>query len=183
MWLFPLQVTGLYAESHGILASSMYDPVSHKHFSTGNDSDPMWWSEAEPLWITALDAGYKTATMMWPGSDVVMGNRTATHFAPYNSDVTFKERLRNVTNWMQGNEKVGKSESVSRNLQTDVSVFPFLLCWVSVVKLWCTSCFIPPGARSHVCSSLLGGARPDRPHIWPRQQHCHGHSAKRGAVM
>lgn len=98
-------VTGLYAESHGILASSMYDPVSHKHFSLVNDTDPMWWSEAQPLWITALDSGYKTAAMMWPGSDVAINNRTATHFLPYDSDVTFKERLGNVTNWMLGNEK------------------------------------------------------------------------------
>ncbi|XP_023251129.1 bis(5'-adenosyl)-triphosphatase ENPP4 [Seriola lalandi dorsalis] len=96
-------VTGLYAESHGILASTMYDPVSHKHFSTSNDTDPMWWSEAQPLWLSALDSGYKTAAMMWPGSDVV--NRTATHFLPYNSDVTFQQRLGNMTKWLLGNEK------------------------------------------------------------------------------
>ena len=106
---FPHQVTGLYAESHGILASSMYDPISHKHFNIRNDSDPMWWSKAQPLWLTALDSGYKTAGMMWPGSDVTIGNRTATHFFPYNPDVTFQQRLGNVTNWMLGNGKVEKS--------------------------------------------------------------------------
>ncbi|GLD64815.1 bis(5'-adenosyl)-triphosphatase ENPP4 isoform X1 [Lates japonicus] len=98
-------VTGLYAESHGILASNMYDPTSHKHFHVTNDTDPMWWNEARPLWITALDSGYKTAAMMWPGSDVVIGNRTATHFFPYNPSVTFQQRLGNVTNWILGNEK------------------------------------------------------------------------------
>ncbi|XP_072226355.1 bis(5'-adenosyl)-triphosphatase enpp4 [Leuresthes tenuis] len=102
-------VTGLYAESHGILASSMYDPISHKHFNTRNDSDPMWWSKAQPLWLTALDSGYKTAGMMWPGSDVTIGNRTATHFFPYDPDVTFQQRIGNVTNWMLGN---GKEEGV-----------------------------------------------------------------------
>ncbi|XP_071320468.1 bis(5'-adenosyl)-triphosphatase enpp4 [Trachinotus anak] len=98
-------VTGLYAESHGILASNMYDPVSQKHFHSSNDTDPMWWSEAQPLWLTALDSGYKTAAMMWPGSDVIIGNRTATHFFPYNSNVTFQRRLGNVINWILGNEK------------------------------------------------------------------------------
>ncbi|KAM7365390.1 hypothetical protein PAMP_016322 [Pampus punctatissimus] len=98
-------VTGLYAESHGILASNMYDPVSHKHFHIGNDTDPMWWNGARPLWVTALDSGYKTAAMMWPGSDVSIRNHTATHFFPYNSHVTFQQRLGNVTNWMLGNEK------------------------------------------------------------------------------
>ncbi|KAM3585571.1 uncharacterized protein V6R79_021259 [Siganus canaliculatus] len=93
-------VTGLYAESHGILASNMYDPVSHKHFRVSNDTDPMWWNNAEPLWLTALDSGYKTAAMMWPGSDVIIRNRTATHFFPYDPQVTFKERLGNVTDWI-----------------------------------------------------------------------------------
>ncbi|KAM4537695.1 bis(5'-adenosyl)-triphosphatase enpp4 [Fundulus diaphanus] len=96
-------VTGLYAESHGILASSMYDPVSQKRFSLQNDSDPMWWSAAQPLWLTALDSGYKTAAAMWPGSDVT--NRTPTHFFPYNRSVTFQQRLGNVTQWMMGDGK------------------------------------------------------------------------------
>ncbi|XP_071764542.1 bis(5'-adenosyl)-triphosphatase enpp4 [Centroberyx gerrardi] len=96
-------VTGLYAESHGILASRMYDLASHKLFIAGKDADPLWWNQTQPLWITALDSGYKTAAMMWPGSDVTIRNRTATHFSPYNSSVTFRERLGKVTNWMIGN--------------------------------------------------------------------------------
>ena len=99
-------MTGLYAESHGILSSHMYDPVSHKLFSPMNDTDPTWWSKAEPLWLTALKSGYKTATTMWPGSDVI--NRTATHFLPYNPDVTFRERLGNTTKWLLGDGNVGR---------------------------------------------------------------------------
>lgn len=108
-WFFFLQVTGLYAESHGILSSNMYDPVSNKHFSNINDTDPMWWNGAEPIWLTALDSGYKTAIAMWPGSDVIIRNRTATHFLPYNYGVTFQQRLGNVTKWMLGEGKVEKS--------------------------------------------------------------------------
>ncbi|XP_019111094.2 bis(5'-adenosyl)-triphosphatase enpp4 isoform X1 [Larimichthys crocea] len=98
-------VTGLYAESHGMLASYMYDPVSHKHFNASNGTDPLWWSEAQPLWLTALDSGYKTAAMMWPGSDVTIGNRTATHFHRYDASVTFQQRLGNVTKWILGDGK------------------------------------------------------------------------------
>ncbi|XP_074483950.1 bis(5'-adenosyl)-triphosphatase enpp4 [Sebastes fasciatus] len=99
-------MTGLYAESHGMISSNMYDPVTHKEFHVKvNNSDPMWWNEARPLWLTALDYGYKTATMMWPGSDVVIGNRTPSHFFPYDSHVTFRHRLGNVTNWMLGDGK------------------------------------------------------------------------------
>ncbi|XP_034410170.1 bis(5'-adenosyl)-triphosphatase enpp4 isoform X1 [Cyclopterus lumpus] len=99
-------VTGLYPESHGILASNMYDPVTNKSFHVGpNDTEPVWWNEARPLWITALDSGYETAATMWPGSEVVIGNRTASHFLPYDADVTFQQRLGNVTKWMLGDGK------------------------------------------------------------------------------
>lgn len=99
-------VTGLYAESHGILANRMYDPASHKKFIVGkNSSDPVWWSEAQPLWVTALDSGYKTAAMMWPGSDVPISNRTPSYFLPFDPHVTFKQRLGNVTNWLLGDGK------------------------------------------------------------------------------
>lgn len=99
-------MTGLYVESHGILASNMYDPVTQKHFSNVNDTDPMWWSKAEPIWLTALDHGYTTATAMWPGSDVHIRNRTATHYFHYNYHITFQERLRNVTSWLLGEGEV-----------------------------------------------------------------------------
>lgn len=102
------QVTGLYAESHGIVSSDMYDPVSHKHFTLANDTDPMWWSQAEPLWVTARRYGYKTATAMWPGSDAV--NRTGTHFLPYNHRVTFRERLGRLLGWIRGSEEVKKKK-------------------------------------------------------------------------
>ncbi|XP_053170678.1 bis(5'-adenosyl)-triphosphatase enpp4 [Scomber japonicus] len=94
-------VTGLYAESHGILASNMYDPVSQKYFHIGS-TDPMWWNEARPIWVSAQDSGYKTAAMMWPGSEVNISNHMATHYFHYNPNVTFQERLGNVTNWIQG---------------------------------------------------------------------------------
>lgn len=99
-----LQVTGLYAESHGIVASDMYDPLSRKHFTLVNDTDPMWWSQAEPLWVTAKRYGYKTATAMWPGSDAI--NRTGTYFLPYNHLITFKERLGSLIKRIQGNNEV-----------------------------------------------------------------------------
>ncbi|XP_076008564.1 bis(5'-adenosyl)-triphosphatase enpp4 [Genypterus blacodes] len=98
-------MTGLYAESHGMLANRMYDPTTKKHFSIGNNSDPEWWNDAEPLWVTALDSGYKTAVAMWPGSDVIIHNRRPTHFFKYNSHVTFQERLGNLTKWLVGSEK------------------------------------------------------------------------------
>ncbi|KAJ7991062.1 hypothetical protein DPEC_G00293340 [Dallia pectoralis] len=97
-------VTGLYAESHGVIASSMYDPATQKRFTASNGTDSFWWDEASPIWITALDSGYKTGVAMWPGSDVVIRNRTATHFLPYDRSVTFSQRLANITHWLSRGE-------------------------------------------------------------------------------
>ena len=87
----------------------MYDPVSKKTFYIGKHSDSAWWNAARPLWITAQDSGYKTAAMMWPGSDVAIGNRTASHFLPYDKKMTFQQRLEKVIKWMSGDGKVEKS--------------------------------------------------------------------------
>lgn len=127
-------MTGLYVESHGILASNMYDPVTKKHFNNANDSDPMWWSKTEPIWLTALDHGYTTGTAMWPGSDVRIRNRTATHYLPYNHRVSFRERLRNVTSWLLGEGEVWPmmmtTATFHLSFTSDVSfaAFPLLLC-------------------------------------------------------
>lgn len=94
-------VTGLYAESHGILASNMFDAATGKHFSIPDDRDPFWWDQATPIWVTAQEAGLETAAAMWPGTDIAIHNRTATHFLHYDPSVTFRERLANVTGWLE----------------------------------------------------------------------------------
>lgn len=98
-------VTGLYAESHGILASRMYDPQTKKTFTIG-DPDPFWWDEATPIWVSVRNAGFKSAAAMWPGSDLKIQNSTATYFFPYNHSVTFRERLGNLTKWLKEDSDV-----------------------------------------------------------------------------
>ncbi|XP_076155752.1 bis(5'-adenosyl)-triphosphatase enpp4 [Alosa pseudoharengus] len=98
-------VTGLYAESHGILASRMYDPQTHKTFTIG-DTDPSWWEEATPIWVSVQNSGYKSAAAMWPGSDLKIKNSTATHFFPYSPKVTFQERIGNLTKWLKDDSDV-----------------------------------------------------------------------------
>ncbi|XP_006625734.1 bis(5'-adenosyl)-triphosphatase enpp4 [Lepisosteus oculatus] len=99
-------VTGLYAESHGMLASTMYDPVTKKNFSIANDSDPFWWNEATPIWVSAQKQGYKTAAAMWPGTDVPIHNMTSTYYLRYDSKVTFQERVGNLTKRLTEDETV-----------------------------------------------------------------------------
>lgn len=99
-------VTGMYAESHGILASMMYDPVTKKNFSIQNDSDPFWWNEAKPIWVSVEESGYRAASAMWPGSDVNIQNHTLEYSFKYNPQMSFRERLGNLTRWMMEDRSV-----------------------------------------------------------------------------
>ncbi|KAI5140544.1 Bis(5'-Adenosyl)-Triphosphatase Enpp4 [Manis pentadactyla] len=94
-------VTGLYEESHGIVANSMYDVITKKHFSDFDDKDPFWWNEAVPIWVTnQLQENRSSAAAMWPGTDVPIHNITPSYFMNYSSSVSFKERLNNITMWL-----------------------------------------------------------------------------------
>lgn len=66
-------VTGLVPDRHGIVANTMEDARRPGETFTMATDDPFWWSEAEPLWVTAERAGIPSATMFWPGSNVAWG--------------------------------------------------------------------------------------------------------------
>ncbi|XP_018422312.1 PREDICTED: bis(5'-adenosyl)-triphosphatase ENPP4 [Nanorana parkeri] len=95
-------VTGLYAESHGIVANSMLDSSTSQIFNLSDfesKTNPVWWNEATPIWVTNQRMGRKSGSAMWPGSDVKIQNMTLNDFLPYNSNVTFAERVDNITAW------------------------------------------------------------------------------------
>ncbi|XP_075411121.1 bis(5'-adenosyl)-triphosphatase ENPP4 [Tenrec ecaudatus] len=94
-------VTGLYEESHGVVANSMYDVSTEKHFSDADDKDPFWWNEAVPIWVTnQLHGNRSSAAAMWPGTDVSIHNTTPSYFMNYSPSVSFEERLNNITTWL-----------------------------------------------------------------------------------
>ena len=51
--------TGLYPESHGIVANAMYDPVRNAAFRKWS-KETFWWEGGEPIWITAEKQNRKT---------------------------------------------------------------------------------------------------------------------------
>ncbi|XP_062972011.1 bis(5'-adenosyl)-triphosphatase ENPP4 [Elgaria multicarinata webbii] len=94
-------VTGLYEESHGIVANEMFDAATKKSFSQFNDTDPFWWNEAIPIWVTnQLQENKTSASAMWPGTDVKIHNTTPHFFMRYNSSVSFMERVENIITWL-----------------------------------------------------------------------------------
>lgn len=94
-------VTGLYAETHGIVANEMYDPVLNRSFSMETDSiyESQWWEEAVPLWVTIQKAGGKSGAAMWPGSDVKIHGMFPNQYLSYNSSVSFESRVERIIEW------------------------------------------------------------------------------------
>ncbi|XP_055957013.1 ectonucleotide pyrophosphatase/phosphodiesterase family member 5 [Patella vulgata] len=90
--------TGLYEESHGIIANKMYDPVFNETFGMANH-DPKWWEAGEPIWITATKQNMKSATYFWPGSEVAIKGVRPEIWYPYNESVPFEERIDTVMDW------------------------------------------------------------------------------------
>ncbi len=98
-------VTGKRPDRNGIVGNSMIDPRRPGvMFSLGNASqslDPFWWSEAEPVWITAERAGIRTATMFWPGSEVAISGLRPSDWLRYDQNVGNVQRVNTLLDWLR----------------------------------------------------------------------------------
>ncbi|EJT98619.1 Phosphodiest-domain-containing protein [Dacryopinax primogenitus] len=95
-------MTGLYPETHGIIANDFWDPVSTKEFVYTDPErswDPYWWS-GEPVWATAGKAGLTTANLMWPGPPVHRSGQTPTYYIPFSLNLTIDEKLEQIFTWL-----------------------------------------------------------------------------------
>ncbi|KAF7253951.1 Venom phosphodiesterase 1 [Varanus komodoensis] len=95
-------VTGLYAESHGIIDNNMYDVHLNKSFSlSGSEkSNPVWWS-GQPIWHTAMYQGLKAGTYFWPGSDVKINGSFPNIYKLYNKSITYEKRVTELLQWLE----------------------------------------------------------------------------------
>jgi len=94
-------VTGVYPETHGIIANSFYDPEFKQTFSLGDptSNEGKWWG-AEPIWNTLTKQGEKSATFFWPGSDADVQGLRPTYWEPYNGSVPYEDRVDKVLEWV-----------------------------------------------------------------------------------
>ncbi|KAI6098123.1 nucleotide pyrophosphatase [Pisolithus sp. B1] len=95
-------MTGLYPESHGIVANSFWDPVSNSMFMYNHPEasfNASWWL-GEPMWETAEQAGLKTANLMWPGPPVTSSGFSPTYYVPWRDRVPLEEKLDQIFKWV-----------------------------------------------------------------------------------
>lgn len=87
-------ITGLHAESTGIVANSFLDPVFGTYFSlSGSESRNSRWWLGEPLWVTARLQNKITGCVFWPGSEVEIKGVRPHYWQKFNASVTAKERV------------------------------------------------------------------------------------------
>ena len=98
--------TGLYPENHGIVSNNMYDPVFDEFFNMTN-TDPKWYSDSEPLWVTNQRKGGKSALVLWPGFNVKIRGTYPTYAPPplkkdrYGMPfITWEERIELTIKWL-----------------------------------------------------------------------------------
>ncbi|KAL8669107.1 MAG: hypothetical protein Q9168_006288 [Polycauliona sp. 1 TL-2023] len=90
--------TGLYAESHGIVSNTFWDPALKERFTYADDSIsmvPKWWG-GEPLWVTAERQGVRTAVHMWPGSEAGIGGHPPTFLDKFNGNEVLTKKTQRI---------------------------------------------------------------------------------------
>ncbi|CAL8123975.1 unnamed protein product [Orchesella dallaii] len=105
--------TGLYAESHGIVDNTFFDP-EHNKILSGFTDDPGFWNyhpDVLPLWIRNEMAGEgrTSGCLMWPGSSQPYGIKNdslPTYYYPkYNGSVSWEYRVETVISWITDDTK------------------------------------------------------------------------------
>lgn len=94
--------TGLYPAHHGIINNVFFDPKLSEYFrykTPAASHDPRWW-RGEPIWITAVKQGRRSACYFWPGSEVTLNGLRATVSKPYDYSVPFEQRANEVFAWL-----------------------------------------------------------------------------------
>ncbi|WP_308815350.1 ectonucleotide pyrophosphatase/phosphodiesterase [Sphingomonas sp. GV3] len=99
-------VTGKVPDHNGIVGNKMEDPRRPGETFTMATDDPFWWSQAEPIWVTAEKAGIRTATMFWPGANVGWGGTPSPHGHGQIDGATRPE------DWQQFNQAVSPMQRV-----------------------------------------------------------------------
>jgi predicted AlkP superfamily pyrophosphatase or phosphodiesterase len=96
-------VTGLYPAHHGIIANGFFDPQLGEVFNYRLPAavrDSRWWG-GEPIWITAVRQGLKSACYFWPGSEASIGGVRPTFWKSFDYTVPFAERLNTLMGWLE----------------------------------------------------------------------------------
>ncbi len=94
--------TGLRPEHHGIVNNRFYDPALQATFIYKNHEcavDGRWWG-GEPIWITAVKQGRRSACLFWPGSEAEIAGARPTYYRAFDDSLTSAQRVDGLLAWL-----------------------------------------------------------------------------------
>ncbi len=96
-------VTGLYPSHHGIINNHFFDPTLGTFFHYNHPAsvkDNRWWG-GEPIWVTAVKQGQKSASSFWVGSEAEISGVRPTFWKSYDYSLPFAKRLDELSGWLR----------------------------------------------------------------------------------
>jgi predicted AlkP superfamily pyrophosphatase or phosphodiesterase len=95
-------VTGMRAETHGIVSNRFWDPQRNERFVYSDSldvSDGSWWG-GEPLWVTAEKQGMRTASYFWVGSEAAIRGVRPSIWKRYDGRIPNFARVDSALAWL-----------------------------------------------------------------------------------
>jgi len=95
-------VTGMYAETHGLVGNRFIDPQRGAVYSM-SDTNAVWdgtWYRGEPIWVTAEKQGMLAASYFWVASEAAIGGVRPTYWKKYDGRVRNEQRVDSVLAWL-----------------------------------------------------------------------------------
>ena len=97
-------VTGLVPDHHGIVNNTFEDAaLPDGKFRIGSKAavlDRRSWDQATPIWVTAEQAGVRTGTEFWPGSEADIQGVRPSLYGAFDEKVTSSERVDRLLSWL-----------------------------------------------------------------------------------
>lgn len=95
--------TGRHPDHHGLVYNRMRDPdLPGRTFSLGDRHevmDPVWWNDAEPIWVSVERQGLSTAVLFWPGSEAAIHGVRPRDWLPFEQSVSSRARVNIALGW------------------------------------------------------------------------------------
>ncbi|XP_075245877.1 ectonucleotide pyrophosphatase/phosphodiesterase family member 5-like isoform X2 [Convolutriloba macropyga] len=99
--------TGLWEESHGMIANNFWAPDADESFDFSKN-DIKFWGQAEPFWTVAERSNVTSVCLLFPGCSVKEQSATYTLGLPYSNEYPFPSIVDNLTMYFNKEENPGE---------------------------------------------------------------------------
>lgn len=95
-------VTGMYAESHGLVSNHYWDPRRRARYSMNDTTTVLdgGWYRGEPIWVTAETQGMVAASYFWVASEATIKGVKPTFTKKYDGRIRNFARVDSVLSWL-----------------------------------------------------------------------------------